>query len=273
MSEIPTPTDDGLHIPTVGEWSRDKHYFLMRYIDAFTASMKEKKWSGLHYIDLFAGAGIERLETSKDLDWGSPLIAAYARHPFDGLHLCEKNSRKYTALNSRIGKIKPDAQVLHGDGNEKIKEIVEKIPQKTLSLAFLDPYGLHLDFATLKLLSQPRADLIIFFPDHLDALRNWGTNYLHDPNSNLDRYLGPACDWRSPISNAPANHHAEVFRELYVTQIKSLGYTHFEYQRIYAKGHPLYILILCSRSALAAKLWKGISQIAPDGQRTFKFEP
>ena len=83
MPEIPTPKDDGLYIPTVGEWSRDKHYFLARYIDAFTTSMKKKNWSGLHYIDLFAGAGIERLQTSKELDWGSPLIAAYTPHTFD----------------------------------------------------------------------------------------------------------------------------------------------------------------------------------------------
>ena len=56
MFELPSPKDDDLYIPTVGEWSRDKHYFLMRYIDAFTTSMKNKKWQGLHYIDLFAGA-------------------------------------------------------------------------------------------------------------------------------------------------------------------------------------------------------------------------
>lgn len=58
MPEIPVPKDDGLYIPTVGEWSRDKHYYLGRYIHAFTTSMKDKKWSGLYYIDLFAGAGI-----------------------------------------------------------------------------------------------------------------------------------------------------------------------------------------------------------------------
>jgi len=272
MPEIPTPKDDGLYIPTVGEWSRDKHYFLMRYIDAFTTSMKKKKWSGLHYIDLFAGAGIERLQTSEELDWGSPLIAAYARPPFDRLHLCEKTRRKYSALNSRVAKISPNFQVLHGDANQKINEILKEIPAGTLSLAFLDPYGLHLHFETVKVLSQLRVDLIVYFPDHLDALRNWEINYLDDPNSNLDRWMGPACDWRAALNNAPQDRHAEVLRELYDAQIKSLGYKHFEYRRIYAKGHPLYILILCSRSALAAKLWRGISQIGPDGQRTFKFE-
>lgn len=272
MPEIPTPKDDGLYIPTVGEWSRDKHYFLMRYIDAFTTSMKDKRWSGLHYIDLFAGAGIERLQNSKELDWGSPLIAAYAKHPFDRLHLCEKSTRKYSDLKSRISKIRPDSQLLCGDANQKIHEFIKEVPQQALSLVFLDPYGLHLNFHTLQILSEIRSDFIVFFPDHLDALRNWERNYLDDPNSNLDRWMGPRCDWRTVLNSAPQSRHAEILRELYVAQIKTLGYAHFEYRRINAKGHPLYILILCSRSALAAKLWRGISHIEPDGQRTLKFE-
>lgn len=62
MPELPPPDDDGLIIPEVGEWSRDKHHFLRRYIHAFTTAMKDKGWSGLHYIDLFAGAGMERIK-------------------------------------------------------------------------------------------------------------------------------------------------------------------------------------------------------------------
>jgi len=272
MFKLSPPNDDGLYIPTVGQWSRDKHYFLMRYIDAFTTSMKSKQWKGLHYIDLFAGPGIERLKVSKVLDWGSPLIAAKAPHRFNRLHLCEMNKRKYAALKSRIDEVRPDSQVLHGDANVKIQEIVQEIPQGALSLAFLDPYGLHLEFETLKLLSDIRADLIIFFPDHLDALRNWEHNYLENPDSNLDRCLGSGADWRSIINKTPRNRLAEVLRELYVRQIKSLGYIYFEYERISTEAHPLYILIFCSRHPLAAKLWRGIAGKKPDGQRTFKFD-
>jgi len=272
MREIPAPKDDGLCTPTVGDWSRDKHYFLMRYIDAFTTAMKRKRWSGLHYVDLFAGAGIERLKRSGELSWGSPLIAAHAGQMFDRLHLCEKNRDKYTALNSRIVKIRPDSHVLHGDANQKVYDIMREVPEGTLSLAFLDPYGLHLHFETVKELSRRRTDLIVFFPDHLDALRNWERNYLEDPKSNLDRWMGPGCNWRTALNSVPRDRHAEVLRDLYVGQIRSMGYKHFEYRRICAKSHPLYILIFCSRSHVAAKLWRGISQKEPDGQRTFKFE-
>jgi three-Cys-motif partner protein len=81
MPGLPQPQDDGLYIPEVGEWSSDKHYYLMRYMDAFTTSMRDK-WHGLHYIDLFAGAGIERLRESKALEWGSPMLAAQTRGPW-----------------------------------------------------------------------------------------------------------------------------------------------------------------------------------------------
>ncbi len=272
MFELPAPQDDGLFIPTVGEWSRDKHYFLMRYIDAFVTAMKDKPWEGLHYIDIFAGAGIERLKDSKELDWGSPMIAAQAPNPFTKLHLCDDDAQKFSPLKERIDKIRPDSQILRGDANERVHEILNDIPDRTLSLAFLDPYGLHLDFDTLRALAKRRADLVIFFPDHVDALRNWEHNYLDNPDSNLDRCLGKGSDWRSIISETPRSRLAEVLRELYVDQISSLGYTEFEYERISIKKRPLYVLIFCSRSKLAAKLWRGISQKKPDGQRTFDFD-
>ncbi len=272
MFNLNTPQNDGLIIPTVGEQSKDKHYFLLRYIDAFTTSMKNKKWEGLHYIDLFAGAGIERLEDSNTLDWQSSLIAAQSPHPFTRLHLCESNKNKYEALCQRIAKFRPDSQILQGDANEKVTEILDAIPSKTLSLAFLDPFGLHLDYDTLQKLARRRVDFIIFFPDHLDALRNWERNYFGKPNSNLDRCLGKGANWREIIDKTPQNQLAEQLKKLYVSQIKNLGYSHIEYQRITLKnGHPLYLLLFCSQSPLAAKLWRNISQKQPDGQRLLGF--
>ena len=37
MFELPAPEDDSLYIPKkkVGEQSKNKHYFLRRYVDAF----------------------------------------------------------------------------------------------------------------------------------------------------------------------------------------------------------------------------------------------
>ena len=271
MFELPSPKDDGLYIPTVGEWSRDKHYFLMRYIDIFTTAMKGK-WKGLHYIDLFAGAGIERIRGSNELCWGSPMIAVYAPKPFDRLHLCELNPKKYHALEKRITIKRPDSQILKGDANEKVHDIAKEIPRGTLSLAFLDPYSLRIDFETLKVLASKKADLIIFFPDRLDILRNWKHYYYSDQNSKLDRHLGMDSDWRSALDNAPPNNRVEVLRKFYVQRLKhNLGYPHIGHERIPSQGRPLYYLVFCTRSEVGAKFWREISRKKPDGQRTWPF--
>lgn len=272
MFNLRPPVDDGLYITEdVGEWSKDKHYYLMRYIDAFTTSMKTKKWKSLHYIDLFAGSGIERIKETEQLEWGSPLIAAQAPKSFDSLHLCESDSEKYHALTQRIKRCHSNAQVLHGDANEKISEIIPQIPKGSLSLAFLDPYGLDLRFETIKLLSSRKIDLIIFFPDCLDMIRNWKAYYFENNESKMDNFLGEGIDWRSALLSSPKNNYADELLKLYTQQLSKLGYIHFDPKRISGQDRPLYRLIFCCKDPTGLKLWQKISLKGPDGQRSFDF--
>lgn len=274
MFNLEPPLDDGRCIPEVGDWSKTKHHLLLRYIDIFTSSMKKHKsttWNGIFYIDLFAGAGIERLKESQTLEWGSPLIAAQASDPFTGIFLCEKDSTKFNALSERVAKYK-NVCLFNGDANKLAGEIVKEIPAKSLSLCFLDPYGLHLDYVTLEILAQRRVDLIIFFPDHLDALRNWEKYYLTNPKSNLDKCLGTGADWRQIIDKTPRDKLADKLRDLYVSQIRRLGYKYFEFERVSRpSGHRLYRLIFCSHHELGARFWRQISSKGADGQRMIKF--
>ncbi len=233
-----------------------------------------KKWRHLHYIDLFAGAGVVTLRESRKLSWGSPLIAAQADTPFDNLHYCERSRNKYEALHVRVGRVRSGSgdQILQGDANEKVHEIVGAIPTtKTLSLAFLDPCGLHLDYETLRRISSIRSDLIVYFPDRVDFLRNWRLNYYDPPRSNPDRVLGTGADWRSIFKEKPRSSWAEALRKLYVAQIRKLGYTCFEYERIFAKKLPIYQLIFCSCHPLGADLWRRVAKKKPDDQQTFDF--
>ncbi len=275
MFDLPDPVDDGFEIPEVGSWSTDKHHFLKRYIDAFTTAMKKKRWSGLHYIDLFASAGIERVEGNDKLEWGSSLIAAQAPHAFDQLHLCELKRSKFEALEVRVCKTEQRIvpQLICADANVAVGEIAAALPPGSLSLAFLDPYGLHLDFRTLRTLSASgrKIDLIIFFPDHVDALRNWKDVYLKNPDSNLDRVLGTPI-WREQFENSAPNKRAKLLSELYIEQIRTLSYNYFEEERIsLPSGRFLYKLIFCSASDVGSKIWRGISKNKPGGQSTFGF--
>jgi three-Cys-motif partner protein len=273
MFELEQPEDDGFFIPkAVGSWSRDKHHFLRRYIDAFLMAMKDKPWGELHYIDLFAGAGMENVKGS-GLDWGSPLIAA--QHPvrFSRMHLCEIGRKKHRALDARLQKYaQPQSpQLLHGDANVEVENVVAQIPSDSLSLAFLDPYGLHLHFQTLRVLARRRVDLVILFPDHMDALRNWEALREGELDPRLDQVLGTD-KWRRAAETTAPDHLAQLLSEIYQEQIGNLGYTHFDYERITRpRGGWLYRLIFCAKHRFAADLWARCAVNRPGGQRGFDF--
>jgi three-Cys-motif partner protein len=269
MFQLQQPADDGLLIPKVKPWSLDKHYFLQRYIDAFTTAMRDK-WQ-LHYIDLFAGAGIELVE-GEGLHWGSPLIAAQSPHRFAQLHVNELAASKLIALKQRLSRFPQpgEPQVLHGDANLVASQTIATIPRRNaLTLAFLDPYGLHLRYDTVRQLSEREVDLIIFFPDHIDALRNWQAYYANNPESNLDLVLGTG-EWRERKVATPPDRWVDVLRGLYEEQLKKLGFCEFRYERIRrTDNRPLYRLIFCSRSPTGGKIWSGTASKKSDDQNTF----
>jgi len=271
MFELPPPPDDHLIAPEVGPWSRDKHHFLQRYIDIFTTGMKNSPFR-LHYVDLFAGAGIEFV-SGYGREWGSALIAAQAPNQFHRLHLCEAKKDKHEALKQRLMNFPQrcgETQLLRGDANRHIHDIAATIPAKgTLTLAFLDPYGLHLDFETVKVLTADRkVDLLIYFPDRVDILRN-SKLYEDQSESNLDRFLGSR-SWRDVRANVPAARYGEVVRNAYIDQIRSLGYEFFDFERISRQdGVFLYQIIFCSRHERGAEFWRKITRRKSDGQTEF----
>ncbi len=273
--ELPAPVDDGLFIPDVGLWSKDKHHFLRRYLHAFTEAMKKKNWDSLHYVDLFAGAGIERLRDNRTvfgLDWGSALIAAQMPAKFHRLHLVETDRKRFSALFERLKRFPSpvEPQLINGDANSVVDDVVSKIPTGSLSVAFLDPYGLNLHFSTLAKLSSRKVDLIIYFPDRVDVLRNWG-RYEELENSELDRFLG-GVSWREKKKATAPGHWVELLTALYVGQIKKLGYIEFEQERIKSsEGNPLYKLIFCSRDPAGGKIWRNVARKKPSGQDSFYF--
>ncbi len=271
MLELPEPQDDGLALREVNSASSSKHHFLQRYMHAFVTAMKDK-WGELHYIDLFAGPGIERFKSERSLAWGSPLIAVHMMPPFDQLHFCELNEECYRTLQERINiyGATERTQLLKGDANNRVEELVHQLPSNSLSLAFLDPTGLHVQFETVIALSRRKIDLIIFFPDHLDIIRNWKNTYYEKPQSNLDKFYGPGKDWRSIFDELPDSKWLEEIRNLYIERLRTIGFGYCASERVYRSGnHPLYHLIYASKHPIGKKLWQNIAKKKPDNQSEF----
>ena len=271
---------DGL--PTweeAGHWTEDKLYFWKRYIDITTMAMSGQQGrqsfpGGLVYVDLFAGSGVctQRGATKKRFP-GSALIAAYADPPFRKIIACEENPEYADACKTRLLR-SPAAErsvVLNGDCNALIGDVVAMIRERALTLAFVDPKGLDIQFTTIQTLcTRARADIVILLPDAYDILRNELQLYRENPESKLDQFLGPDSDWRSKLDdleNPTGANKRQRFADIYKSQLERLlGYTAFGEKVIRRAGRPLYRLVYASRHKLGLKFWNQALKEDAQGQ-------
>ncbi len=256
--------DDGLPCRVSGFWAEKKLHFWNRYIEITTRAMVgHPAWpNGLAYVDLFAGPGICIDRNSGERFPGSPLIAANAPKPFERILLCDLDRKACEACRYRINKSPAvdTCRVFHGDCNDLIEDIVKEIPERSLTLAFLDPTGLHLDFKTVqRLSSHGPVDLLILFPDAVDILRNMDHVYFDQTDSNLDRALGEGSNWRirkAQQQTSNAKKMRELFSEIYKEQLRAhAGYTHFAHEVISGRSGPLYRLIYATKHNRGIDFW------------------
>jgi len=269
--------DDGL--PTwknAGKWTEDKLYFWYRYLDITTTAMGEKPaWpGGLAYVDLFAGTGVCTLKRSGNRIPGSVLIAANMGKPFSAIIACERNPAHADACRKRLERtrVAERCHVLLGDCNELVDRVVSMIPSNALTLAFVDPPGLDVHFSTVETLAmRARTDFVVLFADGMDISRNAEHVYRKDPNSELDRFLGPDSGWRETLDNL-ANPNGltrrRCFADIYTSQLRRLlGYDYCEDNTIYDRAQPLYKLIYFSRHKRGLEFWRKAVKKQSSGQK------
>jgi three-Cys-motif partner protein len=265
--------DDGLPVRKVGKWTEDKLFTWNRYIEITTKAMATNpSWSGgLAYVDLFGGPGICRRENGKRIP-GSALLAANAPKAFGNILVCEKEPELADALSQRLQRFGVVDGVIVGDCNTEIAKLVARIPPRSLTLAFIDPEGLHVNFETLRLLTTDRQiDVAVLFADRMDIVRNV-TLYAGQSQSNLDRFLGPNIDWRTSwrnLANQNPENICQLFGDIFRSQLETeLGFTEFS-DTVYKAGQkPIYRIIYASKHPLGGKFWGEISKIDRGGQQT-----
>lgn len=223
--------DDGLYIPEVGSWGDEKYKLLGGYSEIFTSGMKNL-WDNLVYIDLFAGAGYAKMRGTNKIRLSSALIALSVNHKFSKYIFCEEDEKCFTALKTRVEKHFPDADVdfVKGDSNEKINEIIDKIPkhskdEKVLRFCFVDPFSLNLKFETInKISSVGKIDFLILLALHMDGNRNL-FNYISDNSKKVDEFINDT-SWRKPFKDGelPIKDFIKYLTEKYDSNMKKLDY-------------------------------------------------
>jgi three-Cys-motif partner protein len=163
-------------------------------------------------------------------------------------------------------------QIECGDANTLIDSLLARIPQSgALCVTFADPFGLHLDFDTVRKVASRNSDLIILLADNMDALRNWATYYYNNPRSSLDRFMGEQ-GWRKLLEETPSDRQATALRDRSQERLRSLGYSHFDREIFQnSKGSDIYSLHYASRHPLGLAFWRKASEVDEGGQRTLQF--
>lgn len=247
---------DGLPARRVGVWSKEKLTVVGNYMGIFTSSMK-RKWTGLTYVDLFAGPGMCVVEDAGEELRGSPLLALDTKQSFDAIICVEQDEEAREALKQRVERHPRGAtvKVLAGDCNAIIGQVIARMPQGYLSLVFIDPEGVSgLNAETMRALADRRlfVDVIILFPQQMSVNRNRWQWRGAPADTPLDRAVGT--DWRTKMTPEVVQF-MDLLRDFGFTFVAGAG-------RAFKNkiGAQLYYLVFASKSITAVQFWEKISR-------------
>jgi three-Cys-motif partner protein len=259
--------DDGLEIPEVGPWGLDKYNLVGHYANLFTTTMNQK-WENLIYIDLFSSSGYAKIETTGKIVKSSAMIALSLPTKFTKYIFCDENKKLINSLEARVKRDFPDvdASFIHGDCNEKIQDILNRIPQynrnnRVLSFCFVDPFALEIHFKTLKLLGKFKMDFLILIATGMAAKRN-ENNYKKTTNTTIEMFLDDA-NWRTDYKG-DIDPSDTSFTQFVTNKLKQgftkLGYTKAEdfhpvRYRLNSKYVLLYHLAFFSKDEKGNRFW------------------
>jgi len=267
---------DGLPARESGEWASDKLFYVARYMDILTGSMKSR-WARRVYVDLMSGPGVCLVRgTRREFD-GSPILALKTPTPFTDVILVEQDPVLGDALARRVVApgLRPPPVIIRDDCNRQsvLDEILARIGSDALALAFVDLLGMNVTMATLRALTakQSPVDLIITFPE-MDVTRNWraATRGASEHAGRFDEFFGTP-KWRSAVdSSKPPDRNADALMKFYAKQLEDFGYltSILPLTMKNKRKGTLYRPIFGSRHNRGIEFWEKISaKKEPSGQR------
>lgn len=157
-----------------GDWTKKKIEILVEYASAYLKIMNKHPYWKLLYFDGFAGNGIivSENETNFEITIGAArrILETNAPRPFDHYYFVEKDRTNASLLKANTKDIFPHKKILivNEDCNSKLKELSNFLHtpkgKKFKVLAYIDPYGMQLEWASLVELSGVGVDIWILTP-------------------------------------------------------------------------------------------------------------
>ena len=264
---------DGLPVRPTGTWVHEKKFYLERYLSIFTRGVS-RKWDGkLCYVDLFSGPGRSIIRTTGEEVDGSPLVALkeeLAHYVFVDIPEVLDTLRRRIEGHPKAGII----SLIEGDCNKVIDEVLRASPPDHLTLAFIDPTGLQIQFDTIQRLVQNRkVDLLMTIQFGMGIRMNL-RQYLESDGEGLTAFLGNS-SWRDDFERGGTP--SQIGRRIvdrYLRQLRGLGFDTVQDREIEVRNDHnllLYYIVFASRHPRGQDFWRKITEIQPSGQRLLGF--
>lgn len=154
-----------------GPWSLIKIEMVQRYMQFFNTALKSSPFERV-YIDAFAGSGAFRYvakepvnglfgpqDESQSIHAGSAHCALHANPAFDRVCFIEEDKSNVDALQKLIAESgHRAASVEHGDANDVLQRLCRPEHwRRRRGVIFLDPFGMNVEWSTLRLIADTRA--------------------------------------------------------------------------------------------------------------------
>ena len=248
----------------------DKKHYLERYLDIFSRGVA-RKWAGkLAYVDLFSGPGRSVIRGSGEEVAGSPLLSLkynFARYVFVDVPEVLSSLKQRLNHHPKLSRI----TLIEGDCNVVIDKVLKALPPDHLTLAFIDPTGLQIQFCTIqRLVHNRKVDLLMTIQFGMGIRMNLPL-YAKAEGTALSDFLGNT-GWREDVK--AGGSQSQIARRIlirYMQQLRDIGYRTVRDREIDIRSAQsnllLYFMVLASRHPLGEQFWRKTTQIGPSGQR------
>jgi len=160
-----------------GSWTEAKMEIVVNYAKAYLTIMHKQSWAKTIYFDGFAGSGIIETNESDEIKKGTALriLDIIDPTPFDLYYFVELNENHRSELEKRIQEnyFGRNAHSVHADCNEKLLKMADflKANKNYRALAFIDPYGMAVNWSSIEALKALGIDLWILVPTGIGVVR------------------------------------------------------------------------------------------------------
>lgn len=160
-----------------GNWTEAKMKIVIDYAQAYLTIMNKQSWAKTLYFDGFAGSGLIEVSQNKETIKGTALriLEIEKPKPFDIYYFVEKDEKYKRSLQTKIEEeyFGKNAHVVKADCNLKLMDMAKylKANPNYCALAFIDPYGMSVNWKSIEALKKLRIDLWILVPTGLGVNR------------------------------------------------------------------------------------------------------